>query len=179
MELSSSANFRSHEGLSQRRLGQRERRHKSRLIRTSVAAPRNGQKRILRQLKHNAVVCIDITDITQVIEVPAGNGAIHLVRLSAHNLLHVPRCDFFFRDNGLRDGVVIFNHFTGHDLHEGLHTLFVPVCGATTIRLIGFTEIEVGIVTRLGRFVGADLNGMLDQVGRSNDIFLIVQINVR
>ena len=179
MELGSSANLRRHEGLSERRLCQRERRHKSRFVRTSVAAPRNGQKRILRQLKHNTVVCIDIADITQVIEVPAGNGAIHLVRLSAHNLLHVPRCDFFFRDNGLRDGVVIFNHFTGHDLHEGLHTLFVPISSATTVGLVGFAEVEVGIVTGLRRLIGADLNGMLDQVGRSNDIFLIVQINVR
>ena len=69
---------------------------------------------------------------------------------------------------------MIFDHFARHDLHEGLNALFVPISGATTIRLIGFAEIEVRIIPSLGRFIGADLDGMFDQIGRGNHIFLIV-----
>ena len=178
VELSARADFRTHKGLGGSGLSQRERRHISSFIGTGVASPRYRQERILRELKDNTVMRVNIADIAKVIKVPTGYRAIDLIGLSAHDLLHIPRCDLFFRNNGLRDCVVIFNHFAGHDLHEGLHALFIPVGGTATIGLIGFAEIEVRVITGLSGFIGSHLDGVFHQIGRGDDVFLIVQIHI-
>ena len=121
---------------------------------------------------------IEVTDVAHIVEVPSARFAINILRLSAQNSLQIGDRDFVLRNDRLRNGVVIFNRLAGHDFHKGLDAFSIPISRATTIGLVSIAENKIRVIAGLYRFIRADLDGMFNQIGRSNDVFFVAKINL-
>ena len=96
-----------------------------------------------------------------------------------HQVADFVNTDLELRSLGFREVQPVAVVDAGEVFPTGLQTQGVRGAQAARIvRLIGAGEVEVAVVAGLGGLVAAHLDRVFDQVGRSDHVFLVVEVNV-
>ena len=100
-------------------------------------------------------------------------GALLALPVPGQNRLHVRDAQLLLGFDRVREGFLVFRFLPHQHFPSRLGAVLVPVRRAARDRLIAFAEGEVGGVARLRGLVLPGLHGVLDQIGRHDDVLRV------